>query len=181
MRRRKEATERVRSSSPEVALATVRRPRLRCSPPRAGRGVGTTSFCGRQGQGRAPGKSLDLVFLASCLGRSCRNGREDAGWSLAWNGRRRRGLAPGETPAGFVFGLALEIRFLRAAKLFLALARFGGLALDPITRLALPARLGLGFLPAAVFLLTRAGVEKRTIARLALLGGQRRQHDAGLG
>ena len=53
VRRRNEATERVRSSSPEVALVTVSRPRLRCSPPRAGRGVGTRTFCpGRLSAGR---------------------------------------------------------------------------------------------------------------------------------
>ena len=45
VRRRNAATERVRSSSPEVALVTVSRPRLRCSPLRGGRGVGTTTFC----------------------------------------------------------------------------------------------------------------------------------------
>ena len=52
VRRRKAATERVRSSadSSEVALVTVRRPRLRCSvAPRVGFG-GSTTFVGRPGR-----------------------------------------------------------------------------------------------------------------------------------
>ena len=44
VRRRNAATERMRSSSASVALATVRRPRLRGSAPRVGRGVGSMAL-----------------------------------------------------------------------------------------------------------------------------------------
>ncbi len=81
VRRRNAATERVRSSSMEVALETVRRPRLRCSPLRGGRGVGISAFCGRTGAsgGRrttrsssAPGRAVTAVGCAApawgCIG-----------------------------------------------------------------------------------------------------------------
>ena len=68
VRRRNAATERVRSSSPEVALVTVRRPRLRCSPPRGGRGVGTMTFCpGRTSAGR---RMTRLRFVLLAAGRA---------------------------------------------------------------------------------------------------------------
>src|SRR5271155_4667299 len=44
VRRRNAATERVRSSSAAVAVATVSRPRLRCSEPRVGRAVGSITL-----------------------------------------------------------------------------------------------------------------------------------------
>ena len=44
VRRRNAATERVRSSSAAVAVATVSRPRLRCSEPRVGRAVGNITL-----------------------------------------------------------------------------------------------------------------------------------------
>ena len=61
-----------------------------------------------------------------------------------------------------------------------ALARFGGFALGRFARLALAARLGFRLLAAAVLLLARARVDERPGARLALLFGERAQHDAGL-
>ena len=61
VRRRKAATERVRSSSPAVALVTVKRPRLRCSPPRVGRG-GSTTFAG---WAMAPGRRITRLDSSS--------------------------------------------------------------------------------------------------------------------
>ncbi len=98
--------------------------------------------------------------------------------------RRRRGrggLAAGEATARLFFRLALETGFLRAAQFFLALARFGGLALGFFARLALAARFGLRLLAATVFFFARARVEQRPRARLALLLGEGAQDDAGLG
>ena len=69
VRRRNAATERMRSSSPEVALATVRRPRLRCSPPRLGRGVGSMILAAGV---RTPGRRTTTrrVSSSSAAGRA---------------------------------------------------------------------------------------------------------------
>src|SRR3984957_19616508 len=70
---------------------------------------------------------------------------------------------------------------MRAAKLFTALARFGGLAFEAIARLALAPSPGICLLTAAIVLLRRARVDQSASARFALLGGQRGQDDDGLG
>ena len=182
VRRRNAATERVRSSSPAVALATVSRPRLRCSPPRGGRGVGTTTFC--PGRARAPdaGRPAALILFADGgAGERSGRGRRRARLGRARDRRGRRRFAAGKAATRLFLRLPLEIGFLRAAKFFVALARFGGLALEALARLALAPRLGLGLLAAAILLLARARVDQRPGARFALLRGQGGQDDAGLG
>ena len=84
VRRRNAATERVRSSSPEVALVTVSRPRLRCSPVLAGRGVGTTTFC--------PGGSASAGRLMTT--------RRASSSSPPGAGAGARASAPGRTALG---------------------------------------------------------------------------------
>ena len=69
------------------------------------------------------------------------------------------GSPPDKAPSRLVLRLTLEIGFLRAAKLFVALARFGGLAFEAVARLALAPRLGLRLLAAAVLLLARPRVD----------------------
>ena len=190
VRRRKAATERVRSSSPAVALATVRRPRLRWSPPRA-------RARRRQHRLSAAGETT-VVRRDAALALVLVDGRPAAGAlararsAPARRRPRRRGLRPnvvagvggglaaGQAPARLLLGLSLETGFLRAALLFLALARFGRLALGLVARLALAARFGVRFLTATVFFLSRARVDERPRARLALLFGQGAQHHAGL-
>ena len=190
VRRRNAATERVRSSSPEVALVTVRRPRLRCSPPRGGRGVGTMTFCpgrnasaGRLRHGcvlfAAPGAAGVAGAAAARGARRRRRAVAAAGHARDRRGRRR--FAAGKAPSRLVLRLPLEIGFLGAAKLLVALARLGGLAFKAIARLALAPSPGVRLLAAAVLLLLRARVDQRPGARLALLGRQSGQHDAGLG
>ena len=142
VRRRNEATERVRSSSAEVALATVRRPRLRCSPPRGGRGVGTRTFCGSMGvsAGRRTTRAAPPL-------RRLARASAPAGGAAAAVGALRgtdgdgAGSPPARRRRASSSRLALEIGLLGAAQLFLALARLGGLALDALARLALAARL----------------------------------------
>ena len=70
---------------------------------------------------------------------------------------------------------------MRAAKLFVALARFGSLAFEAITRLALTPSPGICLLAAAIVLLRRTRIDQRSGARFALLGAQGGQDDAGLG
>ena len=70
---------------------------------------------------------------------------------------------------------------MRAAKLFIALARFGGLAFEAIARLALAPSPGIRLLAAAIVLLRRTRVDQRPGARFALLGAQGGQDDTGLG
>ena len=70
---------------------------------------------------------------------------------------------------------------MRAAKLFIALARFGGLAFEAITRLALAPSPGICLLAAAIVLLRRTRVDQRPGACFALLGAQGGQDDAGFG
>ena len=172
----------MRSSSPEVALATVSRPRLRCSPPRGGRGVGTTTFCpGRTSAGRRTTRSRFLLLAGCARASAPGEGGAGRGQRLARDRRGRRRFAAGQTPSRLVLRLTLEIGFLGAAKLLVALARFGGLAFEAVARLALAPRLGLRLLAAAILLLARPRVEQRPGARLALLGRQGGQHDAGLG
>src|SRR5271166_2829990 len=139
VRRRNDATERVRSSSLAVALATVSRPRLR-SAPRGGRGVGINTFCGMMGE--RPGGRGGSARPARLRGR-------------------RRGFAARQAPARFFLALPLEVRLLRPPELFLALARLGRFAFGPLARLAIPARLGVRLLAAAVLLLLRTRVLKR--------------------
>ena len=137
----------------------------------------------RQDQRRAPDDALRFVLLAAARARE-RSGRQRSagrGRGYARDRRGRRGFAAGQTPSRLVLRLALEIGFLGAAKLFVALARLGGLAFKAIARLALAPSLGVRLLAAAVLLLPRARVDERPGARLALLGGQGGQHHAGLG
>ena len=70
---------------------------------------------------------------------------------------------------------------MRAAKLFVALARFGGLAFEAITRLALAPGRGIRLLTAAIVLLRRTRVDQGARPRFALLGAQGGQDDTGLG
>ena len=191
VRRRNEATERVRSSSAEVAVATVRRPRLRCSAPRDGRGVGSMTFCGSIGpragrlttRGASSTPALGATGAAASDGDGSRRGRLGLRlWRPARRGGRgrRRGRLAGQTPARLFLGLALEIRVLGATGLLLALACFSGIAFGAFAGLALAARVGFRLLAAAVFLLAGARVEQRLGSRFPLLGGERRQDDAGL-
>ena len=136
----------------------------------------------RQDQRGTPGDDPPRFILLADGGAGERSGRGDPrrGLRRARDRRGRRRFAAGKTPSRLVLGLTLEIGFLSAAKFFVALARFGGLAFDAVARLALAARLGLGLLTAAILFLAHARIEQRAGARFALLGGQGRQHDAGL-
>src|SRR5208283_2712018 len=72
--------------------------------------------------GRQRGPPRDARLLLARLRQSW--SRRDAGRRrFAWNGRRRRRLSAGETPARLLLGLALEIGFLRPAESLFALAR----------------------------------------------------------
>ena len=175
----------MRSSSPEVALVTVSRPRLRCSPLRVGRGVGTTTFCRRERTSAGRRTTRALFVCAGGAAARWASAPATAAPGAAGPTRRdrwgRRRFAAGKAAARFLLRLALEIGFLGAAQLLVALARFGGLAFDAVARLALAPSLGVRLLTAAVLLLLGARVDERAGARLALLGGQRGQDDAGLG
>ena len=131
--------------------------------------------------GSEGGPSHDARLLFAGLAHDARSGRDARCGRFARDGRRRRRLAAGQTAARLFLGLALEIGFLRAAQLLLALARLGGLAFGPLTGFALATRLGLGLLTPAVLLLASPRVEQRPGARFALLGGEGRQDDARLG
>ncbi len=193
VRRRNAATERVRSSSAEVAVATVRRPRSRGGPLREGRGAGIIGLAGAAGISTRVGRtgSRRGVSTAGVFGRGAgaaaageARGRKRRGGGLRRNGNLahgggRRGFAAGEATARLLFRLLLEIGFLQAALIFLALARLGGVALGLLALLALAADGGLGLLTAAVLLLLGAGVVERAGAGLALLFRKRLQDDAG--
>ncbi len=190
MRRRKEATERVRSSCAAVAVVTVRRPRSFCSPPREGVGRGgsgaltamTPAADARRAARRLPWRwAVVAVAARGLLGSGDRRGARlrrtlKAGAASVRLGERspparRRRASSSERRFGF--GLAGE------ALLLLALARFGGGAFLALTLLAFGARLGVRHRAAAVFLLAGAGVGERAGAGLSLIVGQRAQHDAG--
>jgi hypothetical protein len=114
-------------------------------------------------------------------GHGRRRGRDGTCRLARHRHRGRRGrFAASKAPARFVFGLAFEIGVLGATQFFVALARLGGFALDALARLALGAKLRLGFLPATILVFARAGADKRVGARLALFFGQCMQDDAGL-
>ena len=136
----------------------------------------------RQDQRRAPDDALGFVLLAAARARE-RSGQRRArhGRGYARDRRGRRGFAAGQAPSRLILRLTLEIGFLGAAKLFVALARLGGLAFKAIARLALAPGPGVRLLAAAVLLLLRPRVDERPGARLALLGGQGGQHHPGLG
>ena len=179
MRRRKAATERVRSSSAEVAVVTVRRPRWRGSAPRVGRGVGSIGLAVAScGSGRCGAGGRGVFRLAGRL-RARRDGatgaaRGDRRLARLRRGGRRRRLAAGEAPARLLLRRLLEIGLLRRGALLLALARFGRFALGPLARLALAADGGVALLAAPVLFLAGARIAERAGARLALLVGQRR-------
>ncbi len=129
VRRRNEATERVRSSSAEVAVVTVRRPRFRCSAPRVGRGVGIITFCGRIGPRagrlttRAASSAPALGAAGGAAGGGAAASRRLLGQRLGLGLRRparrrgrRGGLAAGEATARLLFDLTLETGFLGATK-----------------------------------------------------------------
>src|SRR5437763_477689 len=85
-------------------------------------------------------------------------------------------IASGSTISRAIFSL-----WSCAPRPFLALARLGRLAFGPLARFALATRLGLGLLTSAVLLFARPRVEQRPSTCFALLGGQGREDDAGLG
>ena len=114
-----------------------------------------------------------FLFAARDAGRGAGNGC-GRGLERPGDRRGRRGFAARKATPRFVLRLPLEIRFLGATKLFLALARFGGLAFEAVARLALAPGSGLRFLAAAILLFVRPRVVQRPGARLALLVGQRR-------
>ncbi len=161
--------------------------------PRVGRGVGSITFCGRIGPrgGRLTTRGASVgrgAWRADGSGRRRRRSRRlGCGRRLGLRRPARRGRAAGgagsprQAAARLLLGLTLEGGFLGATGLLVALARFGGVAFGAFARLALAAHLGLGLLAAAVLFLAGARVEKRPGARFPLLGGQRRQDDAGLG
>jgi hypothetical protein len=91
--------------------------------------------------------------------------------------RRQRALA-GKTTRGSFFGAPLGFGFLLASRIFLALARFGGLTLYLFGGIALGASLGLGFLATAILFLAFAGTDKGAGAGIALLVRQSAQHHA---
>jgi hypothetical protein len=66
-----------------------------------------------------------------------------------------------------------------AALVFLALAGFAGFALLGLCHVTLGAALGVVFLAPAIFFLAAASIGKRAGAGVALLIGERAQHDAG--
>ena len=113
MRRRNEATERVRSSCSPVALATVRRPRFFCSasPGRTRRQHDLRRHAG------AADDALGLFFLggrrrAGGRRRSCRRGRGERAARGGGRGRgRRRGRAADfEAAFGFLLGRGVWFR-----------------------------------------------------------------------
>ena len=86
----------MRSSSLEVALATVSRPRLRCSEPRVGRGVGTSAFCGAMGvrpgrrTTRDSSSPAGLIAAAGALDTGCNLRGADGAGAGSPPARRRR-------------------------------------------------------------------------------------------
>ncbi len=203
MRRRNEASERVRSSSPPVAVAIVSRPRLRLPP--GARGV----FGGVMIRVGMPGRRMMRLPSASssawtgrpgarspvAAGRAAAGSAADGAGRAMWfrlcgrraspGGRARTGRAAGrqgllaEAASGLVLGAALALVLLVAALLLLALARLGGGALAGVAGLALGAALRFLLGVAAILLLADAGVGEGVGARIALLVGQRAQHHAG--
>ena len=172
-------------SSPRVAVETVRRPRFfsrrRATASDAAAAGGVKPPMVRTG-GRLTGVSVDGARPAAARARGRPARRPGAGaddgaavaGAGAWRGARRGGDgAPRPRILRFGFGLAGE------ALLFLALAGFGGGALGALALLALGAGLGFGLGAAAIFFLAGAGVDQGAGAGLALVVGQRAQHDAG--
>ncbi len=188
VRRRNAATERVRSSSPEVALVTVSRPRLRCSPVRAGRGVGTTTFC--------PGGSASAGRLMTTrLASSSSPPGAGAGARASAPGRTALGAAgptrgidgdgAGSPPARRRRASSSDCRLkLASCARRSSSSRLRASAASrssAVARLALAPSSGVRFLAAAILLLLGARVDQRPRARFTLLGRQRGQNDAGLG
>ena len=188
VRRRNEATERVRSSSSPVALVTVRRPRFFVSAPvRVGRGAITF--------GGIPGRRMTRLASSSSRAGARRRGRSQAQRAE----RRGRGRASGGAARGaavvagagggpppsrrrlrFLLSAALGFGLVRAARFFFALARFGGLALFAFAAFALCAR-WLRSRRSPLLLLALAGAGERAGTGLALFLGQGAQDDAGCG
>ena len=180
MRRRNEATERVRSSCSPVALATVRRPRSFCGPVRVGRG-GSTTFVGMPGRRMmrlASSSSAGVAARAvagAAVGVAVASGRRAAGAAVA-DGRRRR-AADFEAALGFLLGAALGFGVVGAARVFLALALLSGQALFALAAFALFARLGIDHGQAAFLFLALTGAGEGASTRLLLFLGQGAQHD----
>ncbi len=201
MRRRKEATERVRSSpSLAVALVTVRRPRSFAAPPRLGLTAGTASFGGvmmrrvgvagvavvvvavpafggrRRGglrrRSRGPRRvEHDLLRPARIPGNGSQ-GHAGVGFGGGRAGRR-------ETAARLILGPTLGLGFARKTGLLFLLAGFRRLRVRRARAPRAQPDAGLRLLALAVFLLTHAGVAEGAGAGVALVG-QGAQHDAGL-
>ncbi len=116
--------------------------------------------------------------------RRRRGGRSRAGAGAGGGAcrRRSRGLLLGflftETLLGFEFGLALGFCFQAMAVGFLALARFGGLALLLLLEFLGVAARGFFLGGATLFLFADLGVGERHRARAALVLGQGTQHHA---
>ena len=163
---------------------------------------------GRGGGNRQPAAIFHRA--AARGGRARRSGRREAadgahgrtshrgGFALGANGRAGAGRTRRGGPDGtarrcnaggvtgqpatrFFLGLAFRLGFARETLFFLALARVGGGALGVLALLAFVARLGVDFRAAAIVLFARFRIDERAGARLALLIGQRAQHDARAG
>ena len=121
------------------------------------------------GRGCHQGASHDRRQAAFAAGRPSRTG-----------GRGTTGLAGRQPALGLVLGLALGFGLMGATCVFVALARFGSIALKRIARFALETELRIRLGAAAVFLLAGLGADQRAGSRVTLFVGEGAQNDAGL-
>src|SRR3981189_769578 len=126
-RRRKDATERSRTSPASSAVTTVRRPRLFCGPARGGCGAGAARARAPPPAGRA--RRVVVLDLGLDVAQVDRNGG-------GGSGRLGLRLVVAEALLGFLLGLALGLVVVTAAIFLIALARFGALPLGPLDRRA---------------------------------------------
>src|SRR3981081_2666889 len=150
-RRRKDATERSRTSPASSAVTTVRRPRLFCGPARvgfgavAGRAGPPPRRGGRRGAAAAAGRARRVVVLD--LGLDVAQVDRNGGGG---GGRLGLRLVVAEPLLGFLLGLPVGLGGGAAAVFLVALARFGALALGALDRVALVAAARLDFGDAAL-------------------------------
>ena len=152
-----------------VAFVTVRRPRLRCSAPRVGRGVGTSTFCGMHRRQDAADTGTRRVS-SSAGWRSDGDGGAAVGTAVGLSGRRDVRLSAAATAEGAGSPPARRRRAsssdcrLKSASWArrCSSSRLRASAASRsmrLARFALAADGGVGFLAAAVFFLSRARVQ----------------------
>src|SRR5207248_549777 len=143
-------------------------------------------------EGGDEGQSAAPLLRSDPRGFGGRHGTRGAGTARA--PRRllflglQRGAGPGqprtlrlflaEPLLGFLLGLALGFLFVSPAVLLLALARFGGFALQFLTAFAVGPATRFLFGDAPFLGLAHARVGERVRARIALFVGERAEHDA---